>query len=75
MARIFGNIALAKQQIQSFGEGGLIDLMTGLNVNSAQDIVQCVVNSVTDFRQTLPQQDDITVLALVNHNISKSSTG
>jgi serine phosphatase RsbU (regulator of sigma subunit) len=53
-------------------DGGLFDLeclgrlMTGLEPNSAQELVQTVIRGVTDFRKTVPQQDDITVLALVN---------
>jgi len=53
-------------------DGGLFDmgclgkLMTGLESNSAQELVQTVIGGVTDFRKTVPQQDDITVLALIN---------
>ncbi|MHC4435282.1 MAG: SpoIIE family protein phosphatase [Planctomycetota bacterium] len=53
-------------------DGGFFDLeclgklMTGLESNSAQELVQTVTRGVTDFRKTVPQQDDITVLALVN---------
>ena len=41
-------------------------LMTDLEAHSAQELVQTVIRGVTDFRKTVPQQDDITVFALVN---------
>ena len=41
-------------------------LIADSGANSAQELVQTVLTSVTNFRQTLPQQDDITVFALVN---------
>ncbi len=41
-------------------------LVTDSKADSAQEIVNLVVKGVTDFRQKLPQQDDITVVALVN---------
>jgi len=49
-----------------FGTDRLEELITNWQVNSAQNLIQLVTNSVADFRQTLPQQDDITVFALVN---------
>ena len=49
-----------------FGLECLGRLVTGLEPNSAQELVQTVIRGVTDFRRTVPQQDDITVLALVN---------
>ncbi|MHC4725741.1 MAG: PP2C family protein-serine/threonine phosphatase [Planctomycetota bacterium] len=45
---------------------GLEKLMTESESHSAQELVQTVIRGVTDFRKTLPQQDDITVLALIN---------
>ncbi len=53
-------------------DGGLLGmeclekLMTDLESHSAQELVQTVIKGVTDFRKTMPQQDDITVLALIN---------
>ena len=44
-------------------------LMTDLKAHSAQELVQAVVRGVTDFRKTVPQQDDITVFALVNQKV------
>ncbi|MHC4889325.1 MAG: SpoIIE family protein phosphatase [Planctomycetota bacterium] len=62
-------------------DGGLFEmerlekLMTDSRAHSAQELVQSIIRGVTDFRQTLPQQDDITVFALVNHKIdSKKKT-
>jgi sigma-B regulation protein RsbU (phosphoserine phosphatase) len=49
-----------------FGMDGLERLMTDTNPHSAQELIQTVVKGVTDFRKTVPQQDDITVLALIN---------
>jgi sigma-B regulation protein RsbU (phosphoserine phosphatase) len=45
---------------------GLEKLMTDSDSHSAQELVQTVIKGVTDFRKTVPQQDDITVLALIN---------
>jgi len=47
----------------------LAKLMTDLKTCSAQDLVQSVTKGAADFRQTRPQQDDITVFALVNRRI------
>ncbi len=47
----------------------LAKLMADLEVHSAQDLVQAVTKGAADFRQTLPQQDDITVFALVNRKV------
>jgi sigma-B regulation protein RsbU (phosphoserine phosphatase) len=44
----------------------LAELMTTSQATSAKELIKSVINSVTDFRQALPQQDDITVFALVN---------
>jgi len=41
-------------------------LVTDSEADSAQELVNLVVKCVTDFRQQLPQQDDITVIALIN---------
>ena len=49
-----------------FKMDGLAKLMTDLESYSAQELVQTVIRGVADFRKTVPQQDDITVLALVN---------
>ncbi|MHC4423931.1 MAG: PP2C family protein-serine/threonine phosphatase [Planctomycetota bacterium] len=45
----------------------LAKLVTDSEVPSAQSLVQLVTKRVTDFRQMLAQQDDITVFALVNN--------
>jgi sigma-B regulation protein RsbU (phosphoserine phosphatase) len=44
----------------------LAEVMTDSQADSAQELLQSVMKSVTDFRHTLPQQDDITVFALMN---------
>lgn len=53
-----------------FTTESLIELVTNTKYESAQGLVDSITNAVTDFRQTLPQQDDITVLALINRKIS-----
>jgi sigma-B regulation protein RsbU (phosphoserine phosphatase) len=45
-------------------------LITDCQFHSAADLVETVIKAVTDFRQSLPQQDDITVFALVNQDAS-----
>jgi serine phosphatase RsbU (regulator of sigma subunit) len=50
----------------------LAELMTTSQATSAKELIQSVINSVTDFRQTLPQQDDITVFALINRKIDSN---
>lgn len=50
----------------------LAKLMTDSGAHSAQDIVQAVTKGAADFRRTLPQQDDITVFALVNRPIDSN---
>jgi serine phosphatase RsbU (regulator of sigma subunit) len=50
----------------------LTKLMTDSKAHSAQDLVQSVTKAVVDFRQTMPQQDDITVFALTNRRIDPS---
>jgi serine phosphatase RsbU (regulator of sigma subunit) len=47
----------------------LAKLMADLEVHSAQNLVQSVTKSVTNFRQTLAQRDDITIFALVNRRV------
>jgi sigma-B regulation protein RsbU (phosphoserine phosphatase) len=49
-----------------FGADGLEKLMTDGEFCSAAGLVETVTKAVADFRQSLPQQDDITVFALVN---------
>ncbi|MHC4616840.1 MAG: SpoIIE family protein phosphatase [Planctomycetota bacterium] len=48
----------------------LEELMTSGHARSAQELVHLVAKGAADFRQMLPQQDDITVFALVNRRIS-----
>jgi sigma-B regulation protein RsbU (phosphoserine phosphatase) len=49
-----------------FGLEGLEKLMTDSEPNSAQELIQTVTKCVADYRETVPRQDDITVLALIN---------
>jgi sigma-B regulation protein RsbU (phosphoserine phosphatase) len=44
--------------------------ITETKTHSAQELVKSVTQAVLDFRQTLAQHDDITVLALVNRKTS-----
>ena len=52
----------------------LAEVMTDSQADSAQELIQSVMKSVTDFRQTLPQQDDITVFALMNRKAARLPT-
>ena len=45
-------------------------LISDSRAGSAQELVNQVIKAVADFRQKLPQQDDITVFALVNQKAS-----
>jgi sigma-B regulation protein RsbU (phosphoserine phosphatase) len=54
-----------------FGMECLAKLMTDFESHSAQELVQTVIRGVTDFRKTVPQQDDITVLALINRTTTR----
>ena len=49
-------------------------LVTESAAESAQELVNQIVDAVSDFRQHLPQQDDITVFALVNRKTNPSPT-
>ena len=52
----------------------LAEVMTESQADSAQELMQSVMKSVTDFRQTLPQRDDITIFALMNQKAPRLST-
>ena len=49
-----------------FGEKGLEEALAGGETASAEQIVADVVAAAAAFRGDLPQQDDVTVLALLN---------
>ncbi len=46
--------------------------MTESQAASARELVQAIIKSVTVFRKKLPQQDDITVFALLNQKITQN---
>lgn len=46
--------------------------MTESKAASAKELVQAVIKDVTDFREKLPQQDDITVFALLNQKTDQN---
>ncbi|MHC4458922.1 MAG: SpoIIE family protein phosphatase [Planctomycetota bacterium] len=50
----------------------LVKLMADSEVHSAHDLVRAVTKDAGNFRQTLPQQDDITVFALVNRKVGSN---
>ncbi|MCP4256270.1 MAG: SpoIIE family protein phosphatase [Planctomycetes bacterium] len=52
---------------------GLEKLMTDSESHSAQELIQTVIRGVTDFRKTMPQQDDITVFALINRKTDSNN--
>ncbi len=49
-----------------FGFEGVQQLLEASAASSAEEIVEQVVKAATDFRQHLPQHDDMTVFALVH---------
>jgi len=51
---------------EEFGTERVVDLCACRPADSADTMVNQVVRAVENFRRPLPQQDDITVLALVN---------
>lgn len=55
---------------ERFKTDRLAKLMAESKTGSARDIIKTITESVADFRQTLPQQDDITVFALINRKTS-----
>jgi len=46
--------------------------MTKSQAASARELVQAIIKSVTVFRKKLPQQDDITVFALLNQKTTQN---
>ncbi|MHC4474741.1 MAG: SpoIIE family protein phosphatase [Planctomycetota bacterium] len=60
-------ITEARSQAGGLFEAGRLEkLMEDCEFRSAQHLVDTVTKAVADFRRSLPQQDDITVFALVN---------
>ena len=55
-----------------FGMEGLAKVMAETKAKTAQELVESVTGAIRDYRQTLAQHDDVTVLALVNR---KTGTG
>jgi sigma-B regulation protein RsbU (phosphoserine phosphatase) len=53
----------------------LLKLVAEARGDSAQGLVQAVAEGAASFRQKLPPQDDITVLALLNRRIKKDIEG
>jgi sigma-B regulation protein RsbU (phosphoserine phosphatase) len=51
---------------QEFGAKRLVHLLESAKDHSASGILDSVIEAVTDFRQTLAPQDDVTALVLVN---------
>ncbi len=51
----------------------LTELMTDSKAPSAKTLIQVIMDSVVDFRQTMPQQDDITVFAFFNQKTTSSA--
>ena len=46
---------------------GLAKTITESGASSAQQLVSTITNKVIDYRQTMAQQDDITIFALINN--------
>jgi len=53
---------------QMYGIAALRDLLAKTRSASSQHLVAEITQAASDFRQTLPQQDDVTVLALACRN-------
>ena len=51
---------------EEFGTDRVVDLCARRTADSADTMVNQVVRAVENFRRPLPQQDDITVFALLN---------
>jgi sigma-B regulation protein RsbU (phosphoserine phosphatase) len=49
---------------ESFGKQRLREIIRNHRDHSSQEIVQAISNALTDFRQTAPQQDDITMVVI-----------
>ena len=56
------------------GLSGLESLLGEVQFLSADQLAQHVVHAAAQFRQTLPQHDDVTVLALMRHGADKEAT-
>jgi len=50
---------------EEFGIKHLINLLKTANVSGANRIVELIIKTTTDFRQTLAQQDDVTLFVLI----------
>ena len=57
---------------QRFEMENLSIAMTESQASCAKELVQAVIKSVTVFRKKLPQQDDITVFALLNQTTTQT---
>ena len=60
---------------ERFGGERLREILEVGPTDSAEAMVNTVATSVADFRQSLPQQDDITVFALLRHGPAGSGKG
>jgi sigma-B regulation protein RsbU (phosphoserine phosphatase) len=52
---------------RQLGAAGLLAALRGTALHSAEELAQRVVRIAAEHRQTRPQQDDVTVLALIRH--------
>jgi len=57
-----------------FGVKGVVNVLKAVRNGSAKDVVDSVTRAVQDFRQSGPQRDDTTVLALFNRGASKAGS-
>jgi len=60
-----GIIEAHSPEEEEFGTDRVVDLFARQSADSADNVVNQVVRAVESFRQSLPQQDDITVFALL----------
>ena len=59
-------------QVEMFGKERLRELIRERRNHSAQEIVQTITDALTEFRKTAPQKDDITLVVVKTHSLSRT---
>ena len=54
---------------EPFGKGRLREIIRKHHEDSAQDIVDCITDALAEFRATVPQQDDVTLVVLKTESL------
>jgi len=60
-------------QNDQFGEARVEQVLTGTRFLSARQIVHAVASAAADFRKPHPQQDDVTLLAILNRSTEQTT--